>query len=56
MVRGSIARVAGLAEVPPTSFPTSIVHMTRAVRVTVSLDGSSTVPYGTPVDITIHTE
>jgi membrane fusion protein, multidrug efflux system len=55
-VRGSIARIAPLAVVPPTSFPTSIVHMTRAIRVTVSLEGSSTVPYGTPVDVTIHTD
>ena len=55
-VRGSIARIASIAAVPPTSFPTSIVHMTRATRVTVSLEGSSTVPYGTPVDVTIHTD
>lgn len=55
VVRGSVARIAGLTAVPPTSFPTDIVHMTRATRVTVTLDGSSTVPYGTPVDVTIRT-
>lgn len=56
IVRGSVARIAGFSAVPPTSFPTDIVHMTRATRVTVSLEGSSTVPYGTPVDVTIRTE
>jgi len=56
IVRGSVARMAGFSVVPPTSFPTDIVHMTRATRVTVSLEGSSTVPYGTPVDVTIRTK
>jgi len=55
-IRGSVARIAGFSAVPPTSFPTDIVHMTRATRVTVSLEGSSTVPYGTPVDVTIRTK
>jgi multidrug resistance efflux pump len=41
------------ADVPPTSFPTSIVHMTRAVRVTLELNDGRTAPPGTPVDIEI---
>jgi multidrug resistance efflux pump len=40
---------------PPTSFPTSIVHMTRAVKVTAALDPDDQVPAGTPVDLTITT-
>jgi HlyD family secretion protein len=43
------------ATVPPTNFPTSIVHMTRAVRVTIELDGDLTAPPGTPVDVEIGT-
>jgi len=43
------------ATVPPTNFPTSIVHMTRAVRVTIELDGDLTAPPGTPVDVEITT-
>jgi len=52
---GHISDLGHAAVVPPTSFPTSIVHMTRAVRVTIELDGASTAPPGTPVDIEITT-
>lgn len=50
-----IVRIGTKSEFPPTNFPTDIVHMTRAVRVTASLDGGATLPAGTPVDLTIRT-
>lgn len=52
---GRIAVINGAAVVPPTGFPTAIVHMTRAVRVTIELDPGQTAPPGTPVDIEIRT-
>ena len=52
---GRLTYLGDSATVPPTSFPTSIVHMTRAVRVTIELDGDLTAPPGTPVDVEIHT-
>jgi multidrug resistance efflux pump len=52
---GRVSYLGDDAGVPPTSFPTSIVHMTRAVRVTVELDDGQTAPPGTPVDIEIAT-
>jgi multidrug resistance efflux pump len=52
---GRIAVISGAAAVPPTGFPTAIVHMTRAVRVTIELDPGQTAPAGTPVDIEIRT-
>ena len=52
---GRVALVGDGAVVPPTSFPTSIVHMTRAVRVTIELDSGATLPPGTPVDVEITT-
>lgn len=54
-IPGRIAVIDDMAVVPPTSFPTSIVHMTRAVRVTVELSAGATAPAGTPVDIQIRT-
>jgi hypothetical protein len=51
---GHITAIGDRAVVPPTPFPTSIVHMTRAVRVTIRLDGKSTAPPGTPVDVSIR--
>ena len=50
---GHVSCLGDGAAVPPTSFPTSVVHMTRAVRVTVELDDGLTAPPGTPVDIEI---
>lgn len=44
------------APYPPTSFPTEIVHMTHAVKVTFQLDSGESPPAGTPVDIAIHTD
>jgi len=48
-----VSSIGGSATLPPTSFPTSIVHMTRAVRVTIELDDGLAAPPGTPVDIEI---
>ena len=50
---GHIAVIGSSAVVPPTGFPTAIVHMTRAVRVTIELDSGQTAPPGTPVDVAI---
>jgi multidrug resistance efflux pump len=52
---GRVTYLGDGATVPPTNFPTSIVHMTRAVRVTIELDGDQTAPPGTPVDVEIST-
>jgi HlyD family secretion protein len=52
-------RVTGVTPVfgyPPTSLPTSLVHMTRAFRVSVTLDDpAAPLPAGTPADLTIST-
>ena len=50
---GRVSHIDARAALPPTSFPTSIVHMTRAVRVTIELDDGQTAPPGTPVDTEI---
>ena len=52
---GHVTRIALNAQFPPTSFPTSIVHMTNTVQVQVTLDSGSWAPPGTPVDLTIAT-
>lgn len=52
---GHISVIGSTAVVPPTSFPTAIVHMTRAVHVTVELDAGQATPAGTPVDLEIRT-
>jgi multidrug resistance efflux pump len=55
-VRGVLHAIDSQAPYPPTSFPTDIVHMTHAVRVTFQLDSGDNPPAGTPVDIAIHTD
>jgi multidrug resistance efflux pump len=54
-LQGVVSRIADSAAYPPTSFPTGIVHMTKAVRVTISLDEGDWAPPGTPVDVLIDT-
>jgi multidrug efflux pump subunit AcrA (membrane-fusion protein) len=52
------ARISAIGagyEFVPTSFPTDIVHMTRATRVTLTLEEGTALPAGTPVDLTIKT-
>jgi multidrug resistance efflux pump len=53
-LRGTLALVGDRAVFPPTGFPTEIVHMTRAVKVTFRLDPGDYPPQGTPVDVSIH--
>ena len=54
-LHGTVTRIASSAAFPPTSFPTEIVHMTRTVRVTITLDEGDWAPPGTPVDVVLHT-
>jgi multidrug resistance efflux pump len=55
MLQGVVSRIADSAAYPPTSFPTGIVHMTKTVRVTISLDEGDWAPPGTPVDVLLDT-
>ena len=51
---GRVVRVGAEAEYPPAWVATSETHLVRAVRVTVALDPTSTMPNpGTPVDLTV---
>ncbi len=56
VLRGTLKAIGSVAEYPPTSFPTDLVHMTRTVKVTFQLDSGDRPPAGTPVDIAIHTD
>jgi multidrug resistance efflux pump len=56
VLHGAISEIGSAYVFPPTSFPTQIVHMTRALKVTIKLDEGSTAPPGTPVDVTIRTD
>jgi multidrug resistance efflux pump len=56
VAHGAISEFGAEYLFPPTSFPTQIVHMTRALKVTIKLDEGSTAPPGTPVDVSIHTK
>jgi multidrug efflux pump subunit AcrA (membrane-fusion protein) len=55
IAHGVISELGSSYVFPPTSFPTQVVHMTRALKATITLDEGSTAPPGTPVDVTIHT-
>lgn len=53
-VRGTVTRIAGRADYPPTSSATREVHLTRAVPVEITVNaGEAALPPGTPVDISI---
>jgi HlyD family secretion protein len=53
---GRVTEIRPVYEYPPTAVPTALVHMTRAFRVTVTLDDSAApLPEGTPADMTIST-
>lgn len=54
-LRGHVTLFSPAAQFPPTSFPTSIVHMTETVRITVTLDKGAWAPPGTPVDLVVDT-
>jgi len=51
---GAVTLIGSSYRYPPNSFPTPLTHMTRAARVTITLDDGSTVPVGTPGDLVIH--
>ena len=55
VLHGSVSELGSAYVFPPTSFPTQVVHMTRALKVTVLLDEGMSAPAGTPVDISLHT-
>jgi membrane fusion protein (multidrug efflux system) len=55
VLRGQVTTVGSASVFPPSSFPTNLIHLTRALRVTVTLDLGPAPPPGTPVDLTIHT-
>jgi HlyD family secretion protein len=51
---GRVSAIRPVYEYPPTSLPTRLIHMTRAFRVTVTLDDTAApFPPGTPADLTI---
>jgi X-X-X-Leu-X-X-Gly heptad repeat protein len=52
---GTVTDIADVSEFPPTSFPTNVVHMTRTVKATITLDPGGEAPAGTPVDVAIRT-
>lgn len=58
-VPGRVTRIGDSFDYPPTSFATEAIHMTRAVRVEITIDSSATktlgvsLPAGAPVDIII---
>jgi multidrug resistance efflux pump len=55
VLHGQIVTIGSIAQYPPTTFPTDVVHMTRTIKVTIRLDSGTAPPQGTPVDISIHT-
>lgn len=50
--RGNLVRFGARADYPPTAQATDQVHLTRAVEVTVQVDGH--LPPGVPVDVSIN--
>lgn len=52
--RGRVVQVGSVDEFPPTRYPTKVVHMTRAVRLTIRLQAGSGVPRGVPVDVVLY--
>lgn len=54
---GRVTAIRPVYEFPPTALPTTLIHMTRAFRVTVTLDDTAApLPPGTPADLTIAFE
>ncbi len=52
-VKGSVNTVWPGVQFPPNNYPTPIVHLADAVRVTVSVPQQN-LPLGVPVDVVIH--
>ena len=55
VLHGHVTTIGSSSTFPPTSFPTNLIHLTRAMRVTITLDRGPAPPPGTPVDLTIPT-
>ncbi len=55
VLHGRVTIIAASSTFPPTSFPTNLIHLTRALEVTITLDRGPAPPPGTPVDLVIHT-
>jgi len=53
-LEGVVTSIADRSVFPPTGFPTDIVHMTKTVRVVITLADGAWAPPGTPVDIRIE--
>jgi HlyD family secretion protein len=52
---GQVTGVFPVYGYPPTSLPTTLIHMTRAYRISVTLDDTAApLPPGTPADLTIQ--
>jgi X-X-X-Leu-X-X-Gly heptad repeat protein len=52
VLRGSVREVSAFEQFPPSNYPTQIVHLSRVVRVTVSVP--ETLPLGVPADVVIR--
>lgn len=52
---GEIATIATSAEIPPTSHASSDLHLTRAIRVTITVDDPGDLPPGGPADLSLST-
>ena len=53
-IKGRVTSISTQAEYPPTSFATSEIHLTRAIRVEIALSDTANqpaLPPGTPVDV-----
>jgi membrane fusion protein (multidrug efflux system) len=55
VLHGQVTTIGSASVFPPSSFPTNLIHLTRALQVTVTLDPGPAPPPGTPVDLTILT-
>jgi multidrug resistance efflux pump len=55
VLHGRVTMMGASSTFPPTSFPTDLIHLTRALRVTITLDRGPAPPPGSPVDLVIHT-
>lgn len=52
--RGRVTEIGSSYRYPPNTFATPLTHMTRAVKLTITLDSLAALPFGTPADVVIH--
>lgn len=52
VLQGSVHAISANEQFPPSNYPTQIVHLSRVVRVTVSVP--DTLPLGVPADVVIR--